>query len=72
MAQGSRKAVLTAMVANLQPSISAYEAEYRAMVPKKCRQDPRLQDYCRARAAAQATLERAETIIEELAADIKA
>ncbi|NNG12379.1 MAG: hypothetical protein HKM88_03930, partial [Halobacteria archaeon] len=61
-----------AVIANLQPTISAYEAEYRAVVPEKRRKDPGVQDYCRARAAAQATLERAEHIINELEADIKA
>jgi hypothetical protein len=59
------------LIAKLQPRIGAYEAEYRAMVPEKRRKNPKVQDYCRARAAAQATLERAETIINELEADIK-
>jgi zinc transporter 9 len=61
-----------AVIAKLQPSIRAYEAKYLAVVPEKRRKDPKVQDYCRARAAAQATLERAETIIKELEADIKA
>jgi len=31
----------------------------------------KVQEYCRNRAAAQATLERAETVIEELAAEVE-
>lgn len=61
-----------AVIAGLLPSIKAYEQQYFDMLPGSRRQDEQLADYCRARAAAQATLERTETVIEELAAGVKA
>ncbi len=60
-----------AMVAGLQSTIDAYEREYLALLPGAKRNDISVQEYCRTRAAAQATLERTETVIEELAASVK-
>lgn len=60
-----------AVTANLQPRIAEYEQQYLDMLPGERRDDPKLMGYCRARAAAQATLERTEIIIEELAAEAK-
>jgi zinc transporter 9 len=60
-----------AIVANLQSRINDYEQEYLAMLPDGRRADPKVQQYCRTRAAAQATLERTEIVIEELAADVR-
>ncbi len=48
-----------------------YENEYLSMLHGDKRNDQRLRDYCHMRAAAQATLERTEIIIEELAETIK-
>jgi len=47
------------------------ENSYLAMLPGDRRDDEEVLDYCRIRAAAQATLERTEEIIEELAAAIR-
>ena len=60
-----------AVTAALQPRIAEYEQQYLDMLSGERRNDPKLKGYCCARAAAQATLERTETIIEELAAEIK-
>ena len=60
-----------AVVATLQSRINYYEQEYLAMLPDVRRADPNVQQYCLTRAAAQATLERTETIIEELAAAVR-
>jgi len=60
-----------AVTASLQPRIAYYEQQYLDMVSGARRDDPKIQDYCCARAAAQATLERTETIIDELAAEVK-
>lgn len=60
-----------AIVAGLQAAIDAYECEYLALLPGAKRNDTSVQAYCHTRAAAQATLERTETVIEELAAAVK-
>ena len=60
-----------AVTVTLLPRIARYEQQYLDMIPGGRRNDPKMQEYCRARAAAQATLERTETIIEELAATVK-
>jgi cation diffusion facilitator family transporter len=60
-----------AIVAGLQSAIDAYECEYLAMLSGEKRHDAKIQAYCHTRAAAQATLERAETVIEELAEAVK-
>ena len=61
-----------AIVATLQSRIDDYEQEYLAMLSDSHRADPKIGQYCRTRAAAQATLERTEIIIEELAAAVRA
>ncbi len=60
-----------AVVAGLHARMVAYEDEYLASLPHDRREHQRVRDYCRSRAAVQATLERAEVIIEELAQAIK-
>ena len=60
-----------AVVAGLQERMSHFENDFLSMVPGGKREDRRLRDYCHTRAAAQATLERTEIIIEELAKAIK-
>jgi hypothetical protein len=47
------------------------ENSYLLMLPEYRREDENVRDYCRIRAAAQATLERTEEIIEELAAAVR-
>jgi len=61
-----------AVTAALQPRIAYYEQQYLGMISGARQDDQKIQDYCCARAAAQATLERTEIIIEELAAEVKA
>ncbi|MFQ5995992.1 MAG: cation diffusion facilitator family transporter [Acidiferrobacterales bacterium] len=61
-----------AMVPRLHRQINEYERKYVEMLPSHRRTEQRLLDYCKARAAAQATLERTEAVIEELAAELKA
>lgn len=61
-----------ALVPKLESLIAKYEQQYLERAPGHRRHDRKLIDYCRARAAAQATLERTETVIEELAAELKA
>jgi cation diffusion facilitator family transporter len=61
-----------AVIATLHPRIAEYEQQYLDMMSDSRRDDPKIKGYCLARAAAQATLERTETIIEELAAEVKA
>jgi len=60
-----------AITAALKPRIEAYECNYLDLLPGARRDDPEVRDYCHARAAAQATLERTETVIEALAAAVK-
>jgi cation diffusion facilitator family transporter len=60
-----------AIVAGLQSAIDAYESEYLEMLSGEKRRDEKIQAYCHTRAAAQATLEKTETVIEELAAAVK-
>ncbi len=60
-----------AIVAGLQVTIEAYEREYLAPLSAARRGDAKVQEYCRNRAAAQATLERTESVIDELAAAIR-
>jgi zinc transporter 9 len=60
-----------AVVAGLQARMSEYENGFLSVLPCEKRDDERLRDYCHTRAAAQATLERTEVIIEELALAIK-
>ncbi len=61
-----------AVIATLHPRIAEYEQQYLGMMSASRRDDPKIREYCWTRAAAQATLERTETIIEELAAEVKA
>jgi zinc transporter 9 len=60
-----------AVVAGLQARMTKYENKYLSVLPNEKCKDERLRDYCHTRAAAQATLERTEIIIEELAQAIK-
>lgn len=60
-----------AIVAGLHARMQSYEQEYLALLPGDRRADQRMRDYCHTRAAAQATLERAEIIIEELARSVR-
>jgi zinc transporter 9 len=60
-----------ALVAGLKQRMLDSENSYLAMLPDDRREDESLRDYCRIRAAAQATLERTEEIIEELAMTIR-
>jgi zinc transporter 9 len=60
-----------AVVAGLQESMAAYENEFLSVLPGGKLEDRQLRNYCHTRAAAQATLERTEIIIEELAAAIR-
>jgi cation diffusion facilitator family transporter len=60
-----------AVIAHLQPRIAEYERQYLDMLRGERRTDMKVMDYCHARAAAQATLERTETIIEELEVEAK-
>ena len=60
-----------AIVAGLKQRMLDSENSYLSMLPGNRREDPEVRDYCRIRAAAQATLERTEEIIEELAAAIR-
>ena len=60
-----------AIVAGLKQRMLDSENSYLAMLPGDRRDDEEVLDYCRIRAAAQATLERTEEIIEELAAAIR-
>ncbi len=59
------------VVAGLQARMSEYENQHLSMLPAGKAGDQRLRDYCHTRAAAQATLERTETIIDKLAAEIR-
>ena len=59
-----------AIVAGMQGAIEGYQREYMATLSSDRRNDVKVQRYCRNRAAAQATLEKTETVIEELAAAI--
>lgn len=59
------------LVAALQPGIKAYEQRYFDMLPASRRQDGKLAEYCCTRAAAHATLERTELVIEELATEVR-
>lgn len=58
------------MIPGLQSLIVEYENRYLDMVPVHKRGDRMVIEYCKARAAAQATIERTETVIEELAAEL--
>jgi zinc transporter 9 len=60
-----------AIVAGLMERMLAYEGDYLSMLPGDRRNDEKVRDYCRTRAAALATLERTEIIIDELAAAIR-
>jgi len=60
-----------AIVAGLQARMAEFENRSLSMLPGNKREDRRLRDYCRTRAAAQATLERTEIIIDELAQTIR-
>jgi zinc transporter 9 len=60
-----------AVVAGLQARMAEYENKFLSVLPNDKCKDERLRDYCHTRAAAQATLERTEIIIEELAQAIK-
>ena len=60
-----------AVVAALLPEITAYEEKFLSMLSAARRNDDKVRSYCRTRAAAQATLERAEIVVENLVADIK-
>jgi zinc transporter 9 len=60
-----------AVVAGLQARMKAYEDKFQSLLPGWKREDPQVLDYCHTRAAAQATLERTEIIIEDLAQMIK-
>ena len=60
-----------AVVAGLQARMAEYENKFLSVLPSEKCKDERLRDYCHTRAAAQATLERTEIIIEELAQAIK-
>ncbi len=59
------------MVPGLQSLIIEYENRYLDMVPANRRNDQKAIEYCKARAAAQATIERTETVIEELSAELR-
>jgi zinc transporter 9 len=56
-----------AVVAGLQVRMTAYENGYLTLLSGMKHQDRALRDYCHTRAAALATLERTEVIIDELA-----
>ncbi len=58
------------MIPGLQSLIAEYENRYLDMVPVSKRGDRMVIEYCKARAAAQATIERTETVIEELEAEL--
>jgi zinc transporter 9 len=60
-----------AVVAGLQVRMKSCEDEYLELLPSGRREDRGVLDYCRTRAAAQATLERVEMIVEELVQAIK-
>jgi zinc transporter 9 len=60
-----------AVVAGLQARMTEYESKLLSVLSNEQCKDERLRDYCHTRAAAQATLERTEVIIEELAQAIK-
>lgn len=60
-----------AVVAGLQARMRAFEDEFLSMLSGDKRDDRRLRDYCHTRAAAQATLERIEIIIDDLARTVK-
>jgi len=60
-----------AIVAGLQERMAAFEKGYLSTLPGARQGDKKLRDYCRTRAAAQATLERTEMIVEELARTIR-
>ena len=59
------------MCAGLKQRMLDNENSYLSMLPGDRREDESVRDYCRIRAAAQATLERTEEIIDELAAAIR-
>ena len=60
-----------AIVAGLKQRMLESENSYLSMLPGHRREDRDVRDYCRLRAAAQATLERTEEIIEELATAVR-
>ena len=60
-----------AIIAGLKQRMLDNENSYLSMLPEDRREDENVRDYCRMRAAAQATLERTEEIIEELAAAVR-
>jgi len=60
-----------AVVAGLQARMEEYEQRFLSVLPNEKCKDEGLRDYCHTRAAAQATLERTEIIVEELAQAIK-
>jgi zinc transporter 9 len=60
-----------AVVAGLQARMAEYENKFLSVLPNEKCKDERLRDYCHTRAAAQATLERIEMIVEEIAQTIK-
>jgi len=60
-----------AVVAGLQARMAEYENKFLSVLPNEKCKDERLRDYCHTRAAAQATLERIEIIVEEIVQTIK-
>jgi len=60
-----------AVVAGLQLRMTEYEDDFLSLLPGMKHSDRRLRDYCHTRAAALATLERTEVIIDELAQAIR-
>lgn len=60
-----------AVIAGLQVRMAAYENGFLSMLPGAKLDDRRLRDYCHTRAAAMATLERTEMIIDELTQSIR-
>lgn len=60
-----------AVVAGLQTRMTEFESGFLSVLPSGKSKNQQLRDYCHTRAAAQATLERIEIIIEEIAQTIK-
>ena len=60
-----------AILNGLQQAIDLHQQNFLEVVPSKRSQDPAVREYIHNRAAVQATLERTESIIEELVAEIR-
>ena len=59
------------MIAGMRQRIEAHERDLLARAPSERSHDPKLRDYVSTRAVIQATLERAEEVIDELEKDLR-